>query len=543
MIRDPERLTSRIFDVLVVGGGIHGLTTAYDAAQRGLAVALIERSDFGSGASFNHLRTIHGGLRYLQHLDIRRARESVRERRALAHIAPHGVRPLAFALPLYRSFLRGRLAMRAGFLLDRMVAADRNVGVPAAHRLPAGRVTSRGEAIERFPGLGRRGLTGAAVWHDYTATEADRLTIAWAIAAVENGAVLANHVDADAPLVSDNRVAGVRAIDRLSGRELPVAARVTVNATGGEFDTRLPGTAGLRSPALMKAMNLVTRRDAGDEALGGRSPSGRNVFLVPSRNRAIFGTWESSNVLAAGESARPTEAEVLGFINELNLVFPSLDLVPADVTLVHYGAVPAAVGKGGRVVPAGHERIYDHAVDGLDGLLSIAGTKYTTARAVAERVTNRVIDKLKVGAAPCRTASAFLPGGAMRDVATAVAEARRLRDHGLPSDSIPHLVAAFGSRYEQVLALAGERPEWRSRVADNSPVIGAELVWAVRHEMAVTLADAVVRRTPLGAMGYPGDAVVERAAAIVGTELAWTDERRRREVDQVREFYRGRSLG
>src|SRR5262245_51156013 len=162
MIRDPERLTSRTFDVLIVGGGIHGLTIAYDAAQRGLAVALVERSDFGSGASFNHLRTIHGGLRYLQHLDVRRARESVRERRALAHIAPHSVRPLAFALPLYRSALRGRLAMRAGFLLDRMIAADRNAGVPSANRLPAGRVTSRGEAIERFPGLGRRGLTGAA---------------------------------------------------------------------------------------------------------------------------------------------------------------------------------------------------------------------------------------------------------------------------------------------------------------------------------------------------------------------------------------------
>src|SRR5262245_36012605 len=128
MTRDPDRLTSRTFDVLVVGGGIHGLTIAYDAAQRGLAVALIEQSDFGSGASFNHLRTIHGGLRYLQNLDVRRARESVRERRALALIAPPLVRPLPFALPLYRSIRRGKLAMRAGFVLDRLMSADRNAG-------------------------------------------------------------------------------------------------------------------------------------------------------------------------------------------------------------------------------------------------------------------------------------------------------------------------------------------------------------------------------------------------------------------------------
>src|SRR5262252_6862635 len=127
MIRDIDQLTGRTFDVLVVGGGIYGLAIAYDAAQRGLAVALIERDDFGCGASFNHLRTIHGGLRYLQSLDIGRARESVRERRTIARIAPHAVKPLPFALPLYRrSFTRGKLAMRLGFCLDRLVSAGRN---------------------------------------------------------------------------------------------------------------------------------------------------------------------------------------------------------------------------------------------------------------------------------------------------------------------------------------------------------------------------------------------------------------------------------
>src|SRR3989475_11552825 len=103
MHRDLDLLIGRTFDVLVVGGGIYGLTIAYDAAQRGLSVALIERADFGSGASFNHLRTIHGGLRYLQTLDLGRARESIIERRIIARIAPHAVRPVAFVLPLSRS--------------------------------------------------------------------------------------------------------------------------------------------------------------------------------------------------------------------------------------------------------------------------------------------------------------------------------------------------------------------------------------------------------------------------------------------------------
>src|SRR5437870_146019 len=127
MVRDIDHLTARTFDVLVVGGGIYGLTIAYDASQRGLSVALIEADDFGSAASFNHLRTIHGGLRYLQALNIARARESVRERRTLARIAPHAVRPQLFALPLRRSLARGKTATRVGFALDRLLAADRNL--------------------------------------------------------------------------------------------------------------------------------------------------------------------------------------------------------------------------------------------------------------------------------------------------------------------------------------------------------------------------------------------------------------------------------
>jgi len=153
LTRDPQALQTGTFDLLVVGGGIYGLTVACDAAQRGLRVALVERHDFGSGTSFNHLRTIHGGLRYLQTLDLPRARESVRERRTLARIAPWAVAPLPFVLPLYRSLMKGTTAMRAGFLLDALVAWDKNAGVPPAHQLPLGQVLSRAEAQARYPPL------------------------------------------------------------------------------------------------------------------------------------------------------------------------------------------------------------------------------------------------------------------------------------------------------------------------------------------------------------------------------------------------------
>jgi glycerol-3-phosphate dehydrogenase len=536
MIRDLDRLTARTFDVLVVGGGIYGLAIAYDAAQRGLAVALIERDDFGCGSSFNHLRTIHGGLRYLRTFDIRRARESVRERATLARIAPHAVRPLSFALPLYRSLRAGKMAMRAGFLLDRLLSFDRNRGIPPALRLPAGRVVSRAEAVQRFPGLQRRGLTGAAVWSDYLTPESDRLTFSFATAADEHGAVLANHLEAASLLTDRKRVTGVLARDRRTGKELDIAARLTVNATGASVDGLLtPLGISMRMP-LLKAMNLVTRRDAGEEALGGRAPSGRHLFLVPWRGHALLGTWESDRAMDAS-ALDVIPGEIESFISELNQAFPALDLTASDVSLVHRGIVPAARTADGGVRLEGRDRVCDHAVDGIDGLLSVAGTKYTTARAVAERLVDLGLEKLQRPRAPCRTASRPLPGGSVRDLALTVAEARRDHDEGLPSDAIPHLVAAYGSRYWDVLSLAHDHHGWRTRLAEASPVIGAELVWAVRKEMAITLSDAVIRRTPLGALGYPGDVAVERAAKIVGDELSWSDERRREEMAAVKEFY------
>jgi glycerol-3-phosphate dehydrogenase len=535
MIRDLDQLTGRTFDVLVVGGGIYGLTIAYDTAQRGLSVALVERDDFGSGASFNHLRTIHGGLRYLQTLDLARARESVRERRTMARIAPHAVHPLAFAVPLYRSLMRGKLAMRAGFLLDRIVAAGRNNGVPAPLRLPGGRVVSRGAAIDRFPGLHRQGLTGAAVFYDYVTLEPDRLTFSYAEAAVAHGATIANHVEAIAPLVDGRRVVGIRAHDTLGPSTIDIAASVVVNATGGAVDRLLHPLGITAGVPMLQAMNLVTRRDAGDEALGGRSPSGRNLFMVPWRERALFGTWESGRVCAPDDT-RIVEADIAAFIVELNQSFPALDLSLADVTLVHRGVVPAAV-RGDRVGLEGHEQIRDHSAQGVDGLLTVAGTKYTTARAVAEGVTTRLMTKLRRPAIACRTGAIPLPGGGITDAGLAIAEARREFDAGLPADTIPHLIAAYGTRARDVMELAADRAEWRTRVAANSPVIGAELVRAVRSEMAVTLADAVIRRTPIGALGCPNDAALDRAAAIVGAELGWDVIRREREIAGVRAAY------
>jgi glycerol-3-phosphate dehydrogenase len=286
---------------------------------------------------------------------------------------------------------------------------------------------------------------------------------------------------------------------------------------------------------MLKAMNVVTRREAAGEALAGRAPSGRHLFLVPWHGRALFGTWQSARTCAPDDT-EVVEQEVAAFLADLNHAFPSLDLTLADVTLVHRGVVPA-VATGSDLSLEGRDRIFDHRSSEVEGLLTVIGSKYTTARAVAERVTDHVLTALRRPPVACRTAEIPLPGGDLLDPADTVAEARQTYDTDLPADTIPHLVAAYGTRYRRVLESCRGRPDWRTRVANDSPVIGAELAWAAREEMTVTLCDAVIRRTPLGVLGYPGDAAVLRAASLVGTELGWSSARQHEEMTTLRQFY------
>lgn len=481
LVRDTRRLASRTFDLLVIGGGIYGLTVAADAAQRGLEVALVERHDVGSGTTFNHLRTIHGGLRYLQTLDLARARESVLERRTLARIAPWAIAPLPFVLPLSRSLTKGKAALSAGFLLDRLVSSDRNDDVPATHQLPAGRVIAPEDARASYPELSNTDMTAAAVWYDYVTVDADRLTLAWALAAAEAGATIANYAQANALLAHAGHVVGALVTDRVTGTTIEVRARHVVNATGGAIDRLLAPFGAATGLPLLRAVNVVTNRPAPSAALGGRSASGRNLFLVPWQGRAVFGTWESPSTCEPDDTAIGAAA-LQAFLDELNQAFAWARLTAESVTLIHRGVVPARIRHGQPPTLEGHELVYEHAAEGLGGVISVAGTKYTTARTVAARIVDRIAQWHGGPLRPCRTAEVPLPH----------------------------------------VTVSGD----------------ALLAHAAAHEMVVTLGDAVLRRTPLAAVGDPGDGALAHAASIVGRVLGWDDVRTAFEIQATREALR-----
>ena len=539
MRRDVAALADREHDILVVGGGIYGLALAYDAASRGLSVALVERGDFAGGASFNHQKTAHGGLRTLQSGRIGKSRESIRERRALARMAPRLLRPLPFIIGTYRSAVKNRVALRAAFALDTWLGRHRNDAVEPELHLPAARLVSKAATLKLFPGVSETGLTGGAMWYDYQIVETDRLAIAMAAAADAAGARLANYVEAVEPLRAAGRIAGMRVRDAFTGDTYDVEARMTINAAGARAGEVMRQFGAAHDLLLLRAMNLVTSVPASDIALAAPTRDGRMLTLTPWKGRALVGTAQSSAFRQPGDCP-PTPQEVDAFIADVNDTFPRLALQADQVTLVHCGIVPATRGRRGRPELLASPLILDHASAGAPGAMSVVGVKYTTARGVAAKAITAAARRLGRPVPPSRTDAAPLPGAGIADHEALAIETARTVGLELAAPMIRHLTSIYGDRCAVIIRLMAEHSEWRMPLVPGQPAVGAEVIYAIREEMACTLADVVVRRTERGSAAHPGAPMVAAMATLAGEELGWDKERVEREIASVNALYPNR---
>src|SRR5687767_4912270 len=417
MQRDLRQLADTRFDVLVVGAGFYGVTAAWDAAQRGLSVAIIDKDDFGAATSFNNLKTLHGGLRSLQALNFTQARLFIRERRALARIVPHLVRPLPFVVATTLHPLRNSLVMRFGLALSDAVAKDRNQGLPdPGTHLPPSRIVSRDEALRLNPLISPKGVTGGAVWYDYQMQSTDRVTLSFLLSAQEAGAVAANYVQAGRFLQEHNRVIGVMAEDRMTGTSFPIRASVVLNAAGpwaAALVSSLPAAAqGAPPPKLSRAMNVVTKKIVEDHACGGHA-NGRYLFMVPWRDVAMVGTSHDAHDGGA-DQLRVTRWDLEAFLKDAREAFPHAALSANDVRLVHRGLLPMVSGNATHVRLVKESRVVNHEELGLRGLVSMFGVRYTTARHTACEAVDAVFRSMgHASPPPCRTAETPLHGGSI----------------------------------------------------------------------------------------------------------------------------------
>jgi len=549
MRRDLSALAAVEFDLVVVGGGVCGAATAWDAAQRGLAVALVERGDFSGATSAESLKVVHGGIRYLQHLDVVRVRESSRERSALLRIAPHLVHPMPIVVPTYGHGMRGAEALGAAFALLSLLTIDRNRGIDdPSRRIPAARLVGREAARSWFPHVDLGAPTGAGVFWDGQFYNPSRLVWAFVRSAMRAGCVAANYCEVTSLLRRNGRAVGVVVEDRLGGGRFDLRARVVVNAAGPYAEALLTrvGVRRGRPTPFSRDMALVIRRDLVTErglALQTRyhdpsavlSRGSRHLFLVPWRTRTLIGVnsvvWREDP-----DRLRVTEAEVSGFLEEINEAVPSLRIRLEDVALVMAGLLPVDSGdpEDGNVSFGKRPLVTDNArSDGVEGLITAISNRYTVARGVAERAVNLSFRKLGRAPAPCRTAVLPLYGGEIRGFDALVSEVAAAMPAETDRRAVDRLARNHGSAYGDLLRLTREDPRLATPIG-GSEVMRAEVIHAVRAEMAQHLDDCVFRRTDLGTAGHPGAAALEECAGLVAGELGWSPEQREAELEAVR---------
>jgi glycerol-3-phosphate dehydrogenase len=327
----------------------------------------------------------------------------------------------------------------------------------------------------------------------------------------------------------------MRVRDALTGEELDVRARLTVNAAGAHAGELMTQFGVRRDFPLLKAMNLVTSKRASDMALAAPGASGAMLTLTPWHGRAMVGTFQSPALKQPSDLA-PTSAEIDAAIADANAAFPALHLTRADVTLVHRGIVPASVGTPAQLLSS--PQIIDHDGEGVAGAMTVIGVKYTTARRVGERAADAAIRRLgKPSLRPRRRTHAVLPGAGIADHEALTIETARAVGLELAPPIIRHLNAIYGDRSAAIVRIMAERTDWRMPLVPGRPVIGAEVIYAIRQEMAVTLADVVIRRMELGAMGDPGAEIVEACGGVAAEELEWDASRRSQEMAAVHAFY------
>jgi len=538
-----QRLGSEHFDVAIIGGGITGAGVALDAASRGLKVALVEKGDFASGTSSKSSKMVHGGLRYLQQREIRLVYENLAERQHLIENASHLVSPLPFLIPLFgRDGVVSKTVARSYSTALWLYDVTGGLRIGARHRR-----VSRQEALNHLPTLRSDRLVAGFLYFDARADDA-RLTLALLrTAALDHGAVVANYIAATSLLTgTDGRIRGIRvrptdpaeAEGEADGggadeRDIDVHASVVVNATGVWADVvavldHEPGNS-IR-PAKGVHVTVPANRLPCDVAAVIPVPSDRrSVFVVPwpEQDFVYIGTTDTDY---AGDLDQPTctAADVDYLLDAVNALTTS-SLTRADVTGVWAGLRPLLEPGAGRHSARTADLSRRHTVrTSSTGLVTVTGGKLTTYRKMAEDAMTEVMKALpdRASARQCVTKRLRLRGS---PEAGSHASTPRPEELGAGRDvdvtTVAHLRGRYGTEAETVLGIAEGRPGLLEPVVDGLSYIGAEVVYAARHEMAISVDDVLARRTRATLQDARGAAAAaETVAELLAPELGWTSE-------------------
>jgi len=538
MQRFIENYTNEHFDVIVVGGGITGASVAYEAATRGLKVALLEKKDFSWATSAATSKMIHGGMRYLANGEIGLVRESLRERRVLENIAPNFVYPMP-ALMTHNStqFKNNKWVVKIGMLMYDALSYDKNFTWDKSKKIPMHKTISRQEVLKREPNVRAAGLTGASIFYDCNSIFPERLTLAFIKSAVAYGAKVSNYTQIDGFLFNDrHEVTGVQAKDLLSGATHKISGAITINCGGPWADLMLGLAKSDTNSCVLRrseGIHVITGRKmiSGKYVVGSMTPSGRHFFLVPWREHTLIGTTDKP-FTGNPDDYHVTRQSIDELIAEVNASFGDGTLSFADVLHTFGGLRPLVEDQTEETyVTSRRYEIYDNAEEGLNGLITVEGGKYTTSRRLAENCLKTVAVKLNRPLGKSITDKQHLSGCAIPDMNTFMLSIQR-DNKDFAGQTLDYLGKNYGTEHEAILKLARQDAAL-AKVVNADGEILAQVTYAVRHEMARTLIDVVMRRTGIGTLGNPGDEVLQKVAATAAKELNWDAGKVKQEIEAV----------
>ena len=538
--RYVEEKSDKKFNLVIIGGGITGAAVAYIAAARGLTVALFEKKDYGGATSSATSKLIHGGLRYLANMEIKLVRESLRERRILGNIAPNFVYPLPFVFPNYKKWKGNIWKMLVGMYLYDMLSYDKKDTWDKSKRLPNHRLISYRKTIRLEPNLEKENLRNAFYFFDYQSIFPERLTLAFIKSAAEYGAKVSNYSPVESFLYDkDKRIIGVEVRDLFSNEKKEIHADLVVNC-GGTWADKILDLASHKEGTLHKVkrsegIHIITDKIAGNHVVSLQKKDGGHMMIMPWRDHSLIGTTDKEYYGDPDEYSVSKESleEVIKAVNE----HFGRKITLSDIRHAYGGLRPLVDDqtKGSYETSRKYE-VYDNAKDGIEGMITVEGGKYTTSRSLAREVLNLISEKLKRTLSDPVSDNLYLSGCEIRDMKQFMIK-QHLNYTDFSRQTIEYVSRNYGIESKIVFQIARDEPKYAEVITQDGEIL-AEVVYAIKYESAKTLRDIMLRRTGTGTLGNPGRETIEKIAKIAEEMLGWDSKRTEEEISSLLKVYK-----
>jgi glycerol-3-phosphate dehydrogenase len=531
------------FDVLIVGGGITGAAVAYEAASRGLNVGLVEKSDFGSATSAATSKMIHGGFRYLTRFEIGLVRESLSERRILMNIAPNFVLPFPFVFTHYSGDKYPAWMVKLGMIFYDLLSFDKNRLWDKSKKMPRYNSLSPEELIKEEPEVPDKNLKGVNTYYDCMNFMPERLTLAFLKSAIKHGAKVSNYCEVKSFISEKSNngkvVSGVIVHDKINNEEVNIRSNLIINCTGPWADIMINKATGEPEKNHLcrsEGIHIITKKLVNKYVITATTKSGRHCFFVPWRGHTLIGTTDKEYV-GNPDGYRVTRLAIEELLNEINQVFGnSSKIFFKDVENAYGGLRPLVENRAkGSYESSRKYEIVNHKKDGLKGLITVEGGKYTTSRNLAQKVVDLVFHELRFPFVKSVSKKHYLTGSEIKNLDSFISEKQKEYSN-FDKFQIQFLAEIYGTEIDALLKIAKEDESLKTPL-DKDGEIAAQIVYAFRHEMTFSLADVLFRRTGLGTLGHPGKEVLETIAAIAAKEIGWDEIRKQEEIKEIEELY------